>query len=128
MVVCTYVRLTTFSEFPFPFPFPLSMFSICPNTMMSLAITLLESATNLTPEGIEQWTPVVRKKKKIKQQVCEKTDSESSGSEVDVSCSRLVEYQKKDGVPGLNIISIEKDLLCGHPLLSGLARSRTSRT
>ena len=46
-----------------------------------------------TLAGKEQWTPVV-KRKRIKQRVCEDTDSDSSGSEVDISCSRLVEYQK----------------------------------
>ena len=50
-----------------------------------------------TSAGKEQWTPVVRRKR-IKQRVCEDTDSDSSGSEIDVSCSRLMEYQKQNGV------------------------------
>ena len=40
-----------------------------------------------TLEGLEQWTPVVRRKR-TKQRVHTDTDSDSSGSEVDVSCSR----------------------------------------
>ena len=42
----------------------------------------------------------------------DKTDSDSSGSEVDVSCSRLVEYQKKDGVPSLSIKHLSKRTCC----------------
>ena len=44
--------------------------------------------------------PVVR----TKQRMCETdTDSDDSGREVDVLCSSCVEFQKKDGVPGLNV-------------------------
>ena len=56
-----------------------------------------------TLDGKKQWTPVVRRKR-TKQRMRETdTDSDDSGSEVDVSCSRRVEFQKKDGVPGLNV-------------------------
>ena len=76
-------------------------------------------------EGNEQWTHVV-KRKRTKQRVHEAdTDSDSSGSEVDVSCSRLVEFHKKDGVPGLNIYRRGPTIWT---LLALRTRSRTSRT
>lgn len=77
-----------------------------------------------TSQGKEQWTPVVRRKR-TRQRVCDDTDSESSRSEVDVSCSRRVEFQKKDGVPGLNIYRR------GPTVWTPIAfrtRSRTSKT
>jgi hypothetical protein len=78
-----------------------------------------------TLEGNEQWTPVVRRKR-AKQRVCEAdTDSDSSGSEVDVSCSRLVEFHKKDGVPGLNIYRRGPTVWTPIALRT---RSRTSKT
>ena len=40
-----------------------------------------------TSEGKEQWIPVIKRKWR-KHRVCKNTDSDSSGNEVDVSCSR----------------------------------------
>ena len=77
-----------------------------------------------TLEGLEQWTPVVRRKR-TKQQVHKDTDPDSSGSEVDVSCSRLVEFQKQDGVPGLKIYRRGPAVWTPVALRT---RSRTSKT
>jgi hypothetical protein len=48
---------------------------------------------------------VVRKRRIRKGRTGGSSDSESdaSGSEVDVSCSRLVEFEKREGTPGLMI-------------------------
>ena len=54
-----------------------------------------------TMEGKEKWTPVIRKRKARR---CESSESVSDGSVVDVSCSRLVRYEKRDKTPGLAII------------------------
>ena len=77
-----------------------------------------------TSQRKEQWTPIVRRKR-TKQRLRDDTDSDSSGSEVDVSCSRLVEFQKKDGVPGLNIY--QRGPAVWTPI-AFRTRSRTSKT
>ena len=62
--------------------------------------------------GDDKWTPVVKKtrgKKHLKSsEGCSPIDytdltSDSSSSELDVYCSRLVEYSIREGVPGLAI-------------------------
>ena len=55
-----------------------------------------------TREGKEEWTPVIRKKRKARRR-CESSESDSDGSIVDVSCSRLVRYEERDKTPGLAI-------------------------
>ena len=60
-----------------------------------------------TLEGEEQWTPVIKRKGRVKvrrsDEIDPGSDSSDNGSDVDVSCSRLVEYEKREGVPGLKI-------------------------
>ena len=61
--------------------------------------------------GDDKWTPVVkttRGKKRLKSEGCSPIDytdltSDSSSFELYVSCSRLVEYFIREGVPGLAI-------------------------
>ena len=55
-----------------------------------------------TREGKEEWTPVIRKKRKARRR-CESSESDSDGSVVDVSCSRLVRYEEREKTPGLAI-------------------------
>ena len=57
-----------------------------------------------TLNGEEGWAPVVRKKR-IKKRTSTSSESESdkSGSKIDVSCFRLVEYEKREGPPGLMV-------------------------
>ena len=43
---------------------------------------------------------MVRKKRR---HASESSESDSDGSEVDVSCSRLVKYEECDGTPGLAV-------------------------
>ena len=58
-----------------------------------------------TIDGEEGWTPVVKKRRIRRGRTSGSSDSESdeSGSEVDISCSRLVEFEKREGIPGLMI-------------------------
>ena len=74
-------------------------------------------------DGRDEWTPVTRRKSAMKNLEGESSESDS---EVDESCSRKVEYEKHDGVPGLSNV---KDQLNGvqfrqkemkNPLLPGL--------
>ena len=51
-------------------------------------------------DGNEAWTPVIRRKRRRR---CSSTDDSSSSSELDVSCSRMVEYEEHKGAPGLSI-------------------------
>ena len=44
----------------------------------------------------DEWTPVVKRKRKATR-VHRSSEDESSDSEVDVSCSRMVEDEKRDG-------------------------------
>ena len=48
-----------------------------------------------TPDGKDEWTPVKRRRS------IERESSSASGSEVDVSCARVVEKHK--GTPGLKV-------------------------
>ena len=51
--------------------------------------------------GIETWTPVVKRKRRHSS--TSSTD-DSSSSELNVSCSsRKVQYQERNGTPGLSI-------------------------
>ena len=55
-----------------------------------------------TNDGKDQWTPVVKRRKLLKRMTGNEGDvsnSTNSGSELDLSCSRLVKYEKHDGVP-----------------------------
>ena len=55
-------------------------------------------------DGKDEWTPVIRRKRKtLKLHRTSESESSGSDSEVDVSCSRKVEYEKCDGIPGLNV-------------------------
>ena len=55
-------------------------------------------------DGEEGWTPVIRRKRKtVRLRRSSEHESSMSGSEVDVSCSRKVEYEKRNEIPGLNI-------------------------
>jgi hypothetical protein len=59
-----------------------------------------------TGDGKDEWTPVVRRKRKPRERRHESSDhsdSDSDGSEVDVSCSRLVRYEERDQTPGLTV-------------------------
>ena len=52
----------------------------------------------------EGWTPVVKKKRirlRWRTSGSSYSESDGSGNEVDVSCSRLVEFEKREGTPGL---------------------------
>ena len=54
-------------------------------------------------DGRDEWTPVIRRKRRSVMKNLESESSESD-SEVDVSCSRKVEYEKRDGIPGLSTV------------------------
>ena len=54
----------------------------------------------------EGWTPVIKKKRirlRWRTSGSSYSESDGSGNEVDVSCSRLVEFEKREGTPGLMI-------------------------
>ena len=55
-----------------------------------------------TKDGKEEWTPVVRRRKG-RRHVSGSSESDSDGSKVDVSCSRLVRYEVRDETPGLAV-------------------------
>ena len=57
-------------------------------------------------DGKEEWTPVVKRKRKPRRS--ESSGSDSDGSEVDVSCSRLVRYEERDKTPGLTVFRRER--------------------
>ena len=59
-------------------------------------------ASYKSADGRDEWTPVIRRKRRSAMKNLESESSESD-SEVDVSCSRKVEYEKRDGIPGLSI-------------------------
>ena len=54
-----------------------------------------------TLNGSETWTPVVKRKRR--RSSTSSTGADSSSSELDVSCSRKVQYQECNGAPGLSI-------------------------
>ena len=58
-----------------------------------------------TEDGEEGWTPVIKKKRTRSRMSSRSSESGSgeSGNEIDVSCSRLVKYEKREGAPGLMI-------------------------
>ena len=61
-----------------------------------------------TVDGNENWTPVKKKRKQHRKRLnssnsCIDDNTDSSGSELDITCSRLVEYTPRDGVPGLTV-------------------------
>ena len=56
-----------------------------------------------TVDGSDGWTPVRKRRCRPKSKMRISSDSEGSSSDVDVSCSRLVEYSVRDGVPGLTV-------------------------
>ena len=58
-----------------------------------------------TEDGEEGWTPVIKKRRtrSKKSSRTSESGSDKSGSEIDVSCSRLVKYEKREGAPGLAI-------------------------
>ena len=53
-----------------------------------------------TLDGNETWTPVIKRKRRPRRS---STEDRSSSSELDVSCSRMVQYQEHNGAPGLSI-------------------------
>ena len=62
--------------------------------------------------GSEGWTPVTRRRRRKSRTKLRKpinypdidtTDSESSSSDLDMSCSRQIDYTIRDGVPGLTV-------------------------
>ena len=53
-----------------------------------------------TLNGSETWTPVVKRKRR---RSSTSSTGDSSSSELDVSCSRKVQYQERNGAPGLSI-------------------------
>ena len=60
----------------------------------------------LTKEGKFKWTPVKRRIRKKNRETAGSQDvsiSSDSGGELDLSCSRLIEYENLDGVHGLAI-------------------------
>ena len=58
-----------------------------------------------TEDGEEGWTPMVNKMRtrSRKSSRTSESGSDESASEIDVSCSRLVKYEKREGAPGLAI-------------------------
>ena len=50
-----------------------------------------------TVDGSDGWTPVRKRRCRPKSKMRASSDSEGSSSDVDVSCSRLVEYSVRDG-------------------------------
>ena len=83
--------------------------------------------------GEEKWTPVKKRRCKKRNQLNVTVtnssfddDSSSSSSELDVSCSRLVQYSEHDGTPGL---SIHRRNIVWTPIAPNPIASRTrSRT
>ena len=74
----------------------------------------------------EAWTPVMKRsgRKKKPDQVFDPVDSSSdtSGSELDVSCSRMVQYSLRDGVPG---VSIHRRNVVWEPIVPSPVATRT---
>ena len=84
-----------------------------------------------TKNGIEAWTPVVKRsrRKALKKQPDNSTvesTSDSSGSELDVTCSRMVQYSVREGVPG---VSVHRRNVVWTPVVPSPVATRTrSRT
>ena len=78
---------------------------------------------NYTLNGSETWTPVVKRKRR---RSSASSTGDSSSSDLDVSCSRKVQYQERNGAPGL---SIHRRNVKWTPVMPSLVASRTrSRT
>ena len=75
----------------------------------------------------ETWTPVVKRKRR--RSSASSTGASSSSSELDVSCSRKVQYQERNGAPGLSIHrrNVKWTPVIPSPVASR-TRSRTIRT
>ena len=58
-----------------------------------------------TKDDKEEWTLVVRRRKKGRRHVSGSSESDSDGNKVNVSCSRLVRYEVRDETPGLTVFS-----------------------
>ena len=58
-----------------------------------------------TEGGEEGWIPVVKKRRtrSRKSNRSSESGSDESGNKIDVSCSRIVKYEKQEGAPGLTI-------------------------
>ena len=57
-----------------------------------------------TLDGKEGWTPVIKKRRRTARvNRSSESESDESANEIDVSCSRLVKYEKREGIPGLKI-------------------------
>ena len=55
-------------------------------------------------DGKDEWTPLMKRKRKtLKLYRSSESQSSGSDSEVDVFCSRKVEYEKHDGIPRLSV-------------------------
>ena len=74
-------------------------------------------------DGIEGWTPVRKRSRRRKNSDHDSdTSSDTSGSELDVSCSRVVKYSVSEGVPG---ISIFRRNVTWKPIMPSPVASRT---
>ena len=78
-----------------------------------------------TKNGSEDWTPVVKRsqrKKSSDHQCPDNSSSDTSGSELDVSCSRMVQYSVREGVPG---VSIHRRNVVWKPIVPSPVATRT---
>ena len=84
-------------------------------------------------DGAEAWTPVVKRSHRSKRKnydldpdTCNSSQSDTSESELDVSCSRMVQYSVREGVPG---VSIHRRNVIWKPIVPSPVAARTrSRT
>ena len=59
-----------------------------------------------TLDGKEGWTPVIKKRRRTARvNRSSESESDESANEIDVSCSRLVKYEKREGIPGFEDLS-----------------------
>ena len=82
--------------------------------------------------GTQDWTPVVKRSRRRKKSdyvpsgSCNSSSSDTSESELDVSCSRKVEYDVREGIPG---VTIYRRNVVWKPVMPSPVSSRTrSRT
>jgi hypothetical protein len=82
-------------------------------------------------DGEKGWTPVIRRKT-VKLRRSSESESSTSGSEVDVSCSRKVEYEEHNEIPELNIYRRGPGkwtpIQAATKPITARTRSRTSKT
>ena len=71
--------------------------------------------------GSEAWTPVVKRSRR-KNHCPNDSSSDTSGSELDVSCSRMVQYSVREGVPG---VSIHRRNVVWKPIVPSPVATRT---